>query len=87
MRKFWSNNRENCYLVDHTLQLWNHSIEKSHKNVNTIDLTIIDKNLHNNKRKRKTAEALWIKVLRLTLNTQEKSVELKISIDYAGHFE
>ena len=31
---------------DHT----SHSIEKLHKNVNTIDFKIIDKNFHNNKR-------------------------------------
>ena len=56
---------------DHTSQVWNHSIEKSHKNV-------IDKNFHNNKRKLKIAEALWIKDLRPTLNTQEKSIQLKL---------
>ena len=27
---------------NHTLQVWSHSIEKSHKNVNTIDFKIID---------------------------------------------
>ena len=63
---------------DHTSQVWNHSIEKSHKNVNTIDFKIIDKNFHNNKRKRKIAEALWIKDLRPTLSTQEKSIQLKL---------
>ena len=63
---------------DHTSQVWNHSIEKPNKNVNTIDFKIIDKNLHNNKRKRKTAETLWIKDLRPTLNTQEKSIQLKL---------
>ena len=62
---------------DHTSQVWNHSIEKSHKNVNTIDFKIIDKNFHN-RRKRKIAEALWIKDLRPTLNTQEKSIQLKL---------
>ena len=63
---------------DHTSQVWNHSIEKSHKNVNTIDFKSIDKNFHNNKRKRKIVEALWIKDLRPTLNTQEKSIQLKL---------
>ena len=43
---------------DDTLQVWYHSIERSHKNVNTIDFKIIDKNFHNNKRKRKIAEGL-----------------------------
>ena len=63
---------------DHTSQVWNHSIEKSHKNVDTIDFKIIDKNFHNNKRKRKIAEALWIKGLRTALNMQEKSIQLKL---------
>ena len=63
---------------DHTWQVWNHSIEKSHKNVNTIDFKSIDKNFHNNKRKGKIAEVLWIKDLRPTLNTQQKSVQLKL---------
>ena len=62
---------------DHTSQVWNHSIQKSHKNVNNIDFKVIDNNFHNNKRKRKIAEALWIKDLRLTLNTQKKSIPPK----------
>ena len=40
---------------NHTLQVWSHSIEKSHKNVNTIGFKIIDKNFHNNKQKQKIA--------------------------------
>ena len=63
---------------DHTSQVWNHSMEKSHKNFNTMDFKIIDKNFHNNKRKRKIAEAFWIEDLRPTLNTQEKSIQLKL---------
>ena len=63
---------------DHTSQVWNHSIEKSHKNVNTIDFKIIDKNFHNNKRKRKIAEVIWIKYLRPSLNTEKKSIQLKL---------
>ena len=59
---------------DHTLQLWKYSIEKLHKNTNTIDFNIIDKN----KQKQKIAEALWIKDLGPTLNTQEKSIQLKL---------
>ena len=42
-----------------------------------MDFKIIDENFHKNKRKRKIAEALWIKDLRPTLNTQEKSIQLK----------
>ena len=63
---------------DPTSHVLKHSTEKSHKNVSTIDSKIIDKNFHNNKRKRKIAEALWIKDLRPTLNTQEKSIQLKL---------
>ena len=62
---------------DHTLQVWNYSIEKSLKNFSIIDFKIIDENFHKNKRKWKIAEALWIKDLRPTLNTQEKSIQLK----------
>ena len=40
---------------DHTPHVLKHSIEKSHKNVSTIDFKIIDKNFNNNKRKRKIA--------------------------------
>ena len=44
--------------TDDTLQVSYHSIERSHKNVNTIAFKITDKNFHNNKRKRKIAEGL-----------------------------
>ena len=63
---------------DPTSHVLKHRTEKSHKNVNTIDFKIIDKNFHNNKRKRKIAEALWIKDLRPTLNTHKKSIQLKL---------
>ena len=63
---------------DHISPVLKHSIEKLHKNVNTIDFKIIDKTFHNNKRKRQIAEVLWIKDLRPTLNTQEKSIQLKL---------
>ena len=62
----------------HISQVWNHSIERSHKNVSTIDFKIIDKNFHNNKRKRKIAEVIWIKYLRPSLNTEKKSIQLKL---------
>ena len=55
-----------------------HRIEKSNKNVNTIDFKIMEKNFHDNKQKQKIAEALWIKDLRPTLNTKEKSVQFKL---------
>ena len=63
---------------DHTLQVWNDSIERSHKNINTIDFEIINKNFHNDKQKQKIVKALWIKDLKPTLNTQEKSIQLKL---------
>ena len=69
---------------DDTSHALKHSIEKSHKNVKTIDFKIIDKNFHNNKQKQECAEALWIKDLRPTLNTQEKSIQIKFLIDYDG---
>ena len=47
------------------------------KLLNTIGFKIIDKNFHNNKQKQKIIEASWIKDLRLTLSTQEKSIQLK----------
>ena len=68
-------------MVETTCQVWNHNIEKSHKNVNTIDFKIIAKNFHNNKRKQKIADVLWIKDLRLTLNTQEKSTQIKFKLN------
>ena len=34
---------------DHTSHFLKYSIDKSHKNVNTIYFKIIDKNFHNNK--------------------------------------
>ena len=42
----------------HTSHFFKHSIEKTHKNVNTIDFKTIDKKFHNNQRERKIAEAL-----------------------------
>ena len=61
---------------DQTPHLFKHSIEKSPKNINTIDFKITDKNFHKNKRKRKIAKTLWIKDLRPTLNTQLNSIQL-----------
>ena len=63
---------------DHTSHVLKHSIEKLHKNVNTIDFKIIEKNFYYNKQKHKIAKALWIKDLRPTLNTQEKSIQLRL---------
>ena len=62
---------------DHTSNALKNSMEMSHKNVKTIDFKIIDKNVDNNKRKRKNAEAPWTKHLRPTFNMQEKFIQLK----------
>ena len=66
---------------DHTLHVSKHSIEKSHKNVNTIDFKIIDKNFYNDKRKGKIAKTLWINDLRPTFKTQEKFFNFLIDYD------
>ena len=42
------------------------------------DFIILDSGFRNNTRKRKIGEALMIKVIRPSLNTKEKSVELKL---------
>ena len=63
---------------DHTSHVLKHSIEKSHKNAYIIDFKMIEKNFHNNKRKWKIAEAVWIRDLIPTLNTQERSIQLKL---------
>ena len=55
-----------------------HDTETSHTDVNTANFKIIDMNFSNNKRKRKTAESLWIEDLRPTLNVHEKSIPLKL---------
>ena len=59
---------------DHISHVFKYSIEKSQKNVNTIDFKIIHKNFRNNKLKRKIAEVLWIKDLRSTLNTNKRNL-------------
>ena len=41
---------------DHISHVLKHSIEKSHKNVNTIGFKIIDKNFRNNKQNGKLLE-------------------------------
>ena len=62
---------------DHAAHLVKHNIETSHTDANTANFKIIDINFSNNIKKRKTAESLWIKDLRPTLNVQKKSVLLK----------
>ena len=63
---------------DHTRHIVKYNIETSCSDVNTANFKIIDMNFSNNKSKCKTAESLWIKHLRPTLNVQEKSITLKL---------
>ena len=46
--------------------------------VDLIDLKVINKTYHGNNQKRKTLGALYIKLYRPSLNSQEHSVQLKI---------
>ena len=55
-----------------------HAIEKSHKYPKIEDFNVIGKGYKNNTFKRKVAESLFIKDVRPTLNTHEKSVPLKL---------
>ena len=54
-----------------------HVIKKTHIRPKIEDFNIIGKSYRNNTFKRKFAESLLIKDIRLTLNTPEKSVRLK----------
>ena len=53
-----------------------HSLENNHKPVSFEDFHILRNGYTNSKFKRKMSEALFIKVLRPSLNTQETSVPL-----------
>ena len=54
------------------------AIEKCHKYPKIEDFNVIGKGYRNNTFKRKVAESLLIKDERPTLNTQEKSMPLKL---------
>ena len=54
------------------------AIENNHLPVVKDDFTKLEGGYRNNTQKRKIAETLMIKVIRLSLNTKEKSVELKL---------
>ena len=54
------------------------AIENNHLPVVKDDFTKLEGGYRNNTHKRKIAETLMIKVIRLSLNTKEKSVELKL---------
>ena len=53
-----------------------HSLENNHKQVSFEDLRLLRNSYTNNKIKRKISEALFIKELPPSLNTQETSVPL-----------
>ena len=59
----------------HTLK---HQIEKKHACPQCENFKVISSEFHNNTKKRKLSEALWINTLRLSLNKQEKSIPLKL---------
>ena len=60
--------------VQHS-HLANHAIENNHLPVVKGHFPILNSGYKNNTRKRKTAEALMIKVIRSSLNAKEKPVE------------
>ena len=61
----------------HKSYMLKHSIEKHHAHGTQKNFKITAKNFKN-KWKRKILESLWIKDLRATLNSQDKSVPLKL---------
>ena len=58
-----------------------HSLENNHKHVSLEDFLILRNGYTNRKFKRKISEALFIKELRPSLNTQETSVHLLLYND------
>ena len=58
-----------------------HSLESKHKQVSFEDFRILRNGYTNSKIKRKISEALFIKELRLSLNTQETCVPLLLYND------
>ena len=55
-----------------------HSIESGHNEVSEVDFQVIGKGYRHNSRRRKIAEALFIKDKRPSLNIQEKSIPLQL---------
>ena len=55
-----------------------HNIETTHTDVNTANFKIINMNFSNSKKPQKTAEYLWTKDPRPTLNALEKSIHLTL---------
>ena len=63
---------------DTSTYLFKHCVAADHRLVSCDDLRIVGRNYHNNKQKRKIAEALLIENLKPSLNGQEKSVALEL---------
>ena len=55
-----------------------HPLTQNHRHIDLDNMKIIDSSVHNNKLKQKISEALYIKQYRVSLNSQEQSVELKL---------
>ena len=65
-------------MVDTNSHLFRHSVESRHNPVLKNDFRIIGKGYRNNTRRRKIAEALFIKKMKPSLNTHEKSVKVEL---------
>ena len=63
---------------DKNSHILKHQIEKKHACPQYENFKVISSEFHNNTKKRKLSEALWINTLRLSLNKQEKSIPLKL---------
>ena len=63
---------------DKKSHVFKHSVEKDHRLPSIEEYTILGGNYKNNTFRRKVSESLYIKEKRSTLNTHEKSVELKL---------
>jgi hypothetical protein len=63
---------------DKNSHLVKHSIESEHSAVDTANFEIIGNSYRHNNKKRRIAEALFVKKLKPSLNVQEKSVPLKL---------
>ena len=63
---------------DNSCHIFKHCVAADHQLVSCDDLRIVGRNYRNNKRKRKIAETLLMKNLKLSLNVQEKPVTPKL---------
>ena len=63
---------------DRNSHLFKHSVESRHHPVLKNDFRIVGKGYRNNTRRRKIAEALFMKKIKPSLNIQENSVKLKL---------